>query len=142
MTAHLELLVGDVALSVGGGHCAHEEWATGQHGELQPGAEAGLQLEGQHIALVEGPACNLAAVEGDGGAACTRSCSTELDPSNFCLHAAVPVKLPLATGEENQQGTPMLALPSAMALCKHQSSNMLIIRHAKIQTVLRLIRIW
>lgn len=71
MTAHLELLVRDVSLSVGGGHGAHEEGAPGQHCELQPGAEAGLQLEGQHVVLVKGPARDLAAVQGDCGAACT-----------------------------------------------------------------------
>ena len=70
MTAHLELLVGDVALSIGGGHGAHEEGAPGQHRELQPSAEAGLQLEGQHIVLVKGPARDLGAVQGDCGAAC------------------------------------------------------------------------
>ena len=71
VTAHLELLVRDVALSVGRGHSAHEEGPARQHGELQPGAEASLQLKGQHVVLVEGPAGDLAAVEGDCGAACT-----------------------------------------------------------------------
>ena len=76
---HLELLVRDVALSIGGGHGAHEERAAGQHGELQPGAEAGLQLEGQHVVLVEGPACDLAAAEGDCRAACMRRYSSDLE---------------------------------------------------------------
>ena len=50
---------------------------AGQHGELQPGAEAGLQLEGQHVVLVEGPACDLAAIQGDCGAACEATRSGE-----------------------------------------------------------------
>ena len=86
---HLELLVGDVALCVGWGHGAHEEGPAGQYRELQPCAEAGLQLEGQHVVLVEGPAGHLAAVEGDCGAACTCKISKPLVIQNACFcHAS------------------------------------------------------
>ncbi len=71
MYAHLELLVRDVALSVGGGHGAHEQGPAGQYSELQPCAEAGLLLEIEHIVLVEGPAGHLVAVQGHRGTACT-----------------------------------------------------------------------
>lgn len=75
--AYLELLVRDVALSIGGGHGSHEQGAAGHHSELQPGAVASLQLKGEHIVLVEGPAGHLVAVQGDSGAACIGNQQTE-----------------------------------------------------------------
>lgn len=75
--AYLELLVRDVALSIGRGHGSHEQGAAGQHSELQPGAVASLQLKGEHVVLVEGPARHLVAVQGDSGAACVGNQQTE-----------------------------------------------------------------
>ena len=75
--AYLELLVGDVALSIGGGHGSHEQGAARQHSELQPGAVASLQLKGEHVVLVEGPAGHLVAVQGNSGAACIGNQQTE-----------------------------------------------------------------
>ena len=90
---HLKLLVGDVALSIGGGHGAHEEGPARQHCELQPRAEAGLQLEGQHVVLVEGPACHLAAVQGDCGAACTGQCfGVRVEGSGFMAITGLAVQ--------------------------------------------------
>ena len=55
----------------------------GQHSELQPGAVASLQLKGEHVVLVEGPAGHLVAVQGDGGAACVSNQLIEQSPSSL-----------------------------------------------------------